>query len=228
MGAVKMKRYVCADIHGKIDPLLEVLEKANFDYENDILINIGDTCDGGDYTYEVVEELLKIKNLINIVGNHCVWCRDWINDNKKPDNWIYQGGANTIDSYRKHGGVPKSHKDFFNNALDFFIINNFLFVHGGFDISLGFKNTSFDTKIWDRELILHCKNNYKKEKVIEEFDKVFVGHTQTKSKKPEIYSNLICCDSGCGWNGRASLINIDNPQEYYLSKKQKKPREILW
>ncbi len=68
-----MKRYVIGDIHGRYKALKEVLKKSNFNYDTDKLIVLGDVVDGGVNTYEVVEELLKIKNLIYILGNHDVF-----------------------------------------------------------------------------------------------------------------------------------------------------------
>lgn len=65
-----MKRYVIGDIHGQDEALKEVLNKVRFDYKKDRLIVLGDVADGGVNTYEVIEELLKIKNLIYIIGNH--------------------------------------------------------------------------------------------------------------------------------------------------------------
>ena len=65
-----MKRYVVGDIHGNYKALKQVLKRSKFDYEKDELIIIGDVVDGYNCSFEVVEELLKIKNRIFIIGNH--------------------------------------------------------------------------------------------------------------------------------------------------------------
>lgn len=67
------KRFAIGDIHGRYNALLEVLKKSKFNYQEDELIVLGDVSDGGYNTYEVIEELLKIKNLIFIMGNHDEW-----------------------------------------------------------------------------------------------------------------------------------------------------------
>ena len=68
-----MKRYVLGDIHGNFKALKQVLKRSKFDYEKDELIIIGDVVDGYSCSFEVVEELLKIKNKVFILGNHdCV------------------------------------------------------------------------------------------------------------------------------------------------------------
>ena len=64
-----MKTFVIGDIHGNYRGLMQCLERSNFDYDKDTLISLGDVVDGHSESYEVVEELLKIKNLIAIKGN---------------------------------------------------------------------------------------------------------------------------------------------------------------
>jgi len=54
------------DIHGNYKGLLQCLERSNFDYANDKLIQLGDVVDGWSESCECVTELLKIKNLISI------------------------------------------------------------------------------------------------------------------------------------------------------------------
>ena len=63
--------FVIGDIHGAHKALVQVLERCEFDYENDQLITIGDIVDGWGDSYMVVEELLKIKNRIDIIGKWC-------------------------------------------------------------------------------------------------------------------------------------------------------------
>ena len=68
-----MKTFVMGDVHGAYKALKQCLERASFDYQNDCLIQLGDIADGGNEVYECVEELLKIKNLVAIKGNHDDW-----------------------------------------------------------------------------------------------------------------------------------------------------------
>ena len=82
-----MKTFTIGDTHGNYRALKQCLERSNFDYENDTLIHLGDICDGWVYVYECVEELLKIKNLIPIKGNHDDWFLQWINTGIHPDGW---------------------------------------------------------------------------------------------------------------------------------------------
>jgi len=93
------KEFAIGDIHGRIDALKEVLQASNFDYDNDKLIVLGDVVDGGINTATVIDELIKIKNLVLILGNHDLWFIDYICNDKIPVEWVNQGGANTLNSY---------------------------------------------------------------------------------------------------------------------------------
>lgn len=63
------KTFAIGDIHGNYRGLLQCLERSGFNNKEDTLISLGDVVDGHSQSFEVVEELLKIKNLIAIKGN---------------------------------------------------------------------------------------------------------------------------------------------------------------
>ena len=180
------KTYVVGDIHGNYKGLKQALERSNFDYENDILITLGDIVDGHTDTYEVIEELLKIKNRIDILGNHDDWFNTWLQIGKHPTHWL-QGAKATAESYLKQidendfylysyesgsarlrltsFDIPLSHKEFFKNQIPYYVDSeNRLFVHGGFNRHFSIKDPIYNKTsilIWDRDLwlqALSCKN----------------------------------------------------------------------
>ena len=65
--------FVIGDIHGAYRALRQCLERARFHYENDRLICLGDVADGWPETREAVDELLRIRQLTYILGNHDWW-----------------------------------------------------------------------------------------------------------------------------------------------------------
>jgi len=190
-----MKKFVIGDVHGRIEALKEVLKKSKFDYDKDKLIVLGDVCDGGYNTYEVIEELLKIKNLVLVLGNHDLWLLQHIKNGWAGELWLQQGGANTLRSY---GGeverapwfldnhivktsdinIPVTHQEFLNRGVYYHEEDNMVFVHGGFNPNIPIEDNDLNTLIWDRSLIERCKNGRKLK-----WDKVFVGHTTTQSIK---------------------------------------------
>ena len=67
---MKRRRFVVGDIHGAHKALVQCLKRSNFNYEEDELICLGDVADGWTEVPELFDELLKIKKLIYIMGNH--------------------------------------------------------------------------------------------------------------------------------------------------------------
>ncbi len=64
------------------------MKKSRFDYNKDKLIILGDVVDGGYNSYLVVEELLKIKNKIFIIGNHDKWFTNHIKSGWSEEIWL--------------------------------------------------------------------------------------------------------------------------------------------
>ena len=105
-----MKTFVIGDIHGNLVGLKKCLQSSRFDYKNDRLIALGDVCDRGVNVAQCIEELLKIKNCVYIIGNHDLMTLDWAVNGVQRKEWLSQGGQLTIESYR--GGVmPQEHID---------------------------------------------------------------------------------------------------------------------
>lgn len=219
-----MKRYVVGDIHGNYKALKQVLTISKFNYEKDFLIILGDVVDGYDESYEVVEELIKIKNKVFVIGNHDVWFMNHIKNGWAEEIWLSQGGRATRESYESNGyfykKMPEEHKKFFREGVYYFELDGMLFVHGGFNYPKLPKDSTIEELTWDRELIERMKNGLK----ISEWKKIFVGHTTTENvgAEPVIIkfyddcAKLIQVDCGAGWNGRLCLMNIDT-EKYFLS-----------
>ena len=234
-----MRTIVIGDIHGALRSLQEVLIKANYDENNDRLIFVGDYVDGWGESAEVVDYLIGIYNkahfnykgkpkVIFIRGNHDVWCQRWLNNGEAPAMWTQQGGQATLDSYIRTGLlVEQSHRDFFNNLVDWHIDeDNRLYIHGGwayredeFPISASYKTSVGLECHWDRTLLAGAKSAHSGKqgfKATKPFDKVFIGHTATASFLPENYVNLWNVDSGCGWSGKLTAMDVET-NEYWQS-----------
>ncbi len=232
------KRFVIGDIHGQYNALKQVLNSANFNYDNDKLIVLGDVCDGGYNTYKVVEELLKIKNLIFVLGNHDVFFIDHIKSGWSEEIWLQQGGCATLESYgakcvegqtwdnkseinSTNLKIPISHHWFFHKGVYYYEEDNMLFVHGGIDPKKPIEEQTKHTLTWDREFIVDCQNGLENK-----WDLIFVGHTTTQKYDETVpikMGNLIMMDCGAGWNGRLAMMDIDT-KKVYLSEYVKNDR----
>ena len=130
---------VIGDIHGAYKALVQCLERSGFDKEKDTLITIGDVCDGWHETPLVIDELLTIKNRIDIRGNHDEWFLNWLNSGMVKYEWESQGGEATLNSYITPDGEFLSpnmdaHRKFLEGQHYYYLDDkNRLFVHGGLD-----------------------------------------------------------------------------------------------
>jgi serine/threonine protein phosphatase 1 len=211
-----MVTYVIGDIHGNFLGLEDVLKKCNFK-KSDTLISLGDFCDGGCRTREVIDRLLKIPKLINILGNHDSWAGHWMKTGIELPVWWHQGGMATASSYGfDYKSVPQSHIKFITEALLYYIDDqNRVFVHGGFDPFRPVPEQSIDVLTWDRDLL--C--SYAPHNIIKGYKHVFVGHTTTQHfgrdykvencLVPLTFNNLTAMDTGAGWDGRLSVMDVD-------------------
>ena len=229
------KTFCMADIHGNYRALVQCLERSGFDKENDTLIQLGDVADGWSEVSECVDELLSIKNLISIRGNHDVWCYDWFEMGATPILWTEQGGKATMASYVRTGKlVEQEHKDFWKNQIDWHIDDkNRLFIHAGWDYhhpgeweqqaSLKVNAGSIAKEChWDRDVLMGARSAFGKKnnpngklKTLEQFHEIYIGHTADNTG-PHQYGNLWNLDTGAGFSGVLTIMDIDT-KEYWQS-----------
>jgi serine/threonine protein phosphatase 1 len=228
-----MKKYVIGDIHGAYKALVQVLERSFFDYEEDELIVLGDICDGWPETCECFEELLKIKKLKILLGNHDQWLQRFIIYGKnfeQLDNWCQHGGYATILSYKGKEDLLIKHGEFLNTAdLAYVDDNDNAFVHAGVTSKDNYLDKQSDY-LWTRyfydNAITWHKQNYKfSVKLSENSDRYvkewFIGHTPTtsfkkdyRSNKPIKLANITFMDTGAAFNGVLSMLNLETSQLY--------------
>jgi len=217
------RKFVIGDIHSHYDQFIEVLDKAGFQNDKDILISLGDLVDRGPKPIEVVEKVMEIKNFIHILGNHDVWCYQFLKHNYKPNIWISQGGSSTVRAYSGKPELIKKHRDFFKKARLYYIDEESrLFVHGGFNPDIPFKNQSDDKEllIWDRSLFKKAMEYDRSDKKFDEFTEIYIGHTPTQfihESLPVKYSNLWMLDTGVYLSGILTIMDIKTKQYWQSS-----------
>jgi len=221
-----MKRvFAIGDIHGAYRALKQVLELSSFNYKEDTLICLGDVADGWSEVPECFEELLKIKNLTYIMGNHDNWLYQWFMFGNVPAIWTLQGGQATIDAYLRHfkkegNKIAKRHEKFLSKAVFYYEFDGMLFVHGGFAWKYPISEQLPGDLMWDRHLYtvasMHHSFNIthpdEAKNTVECYKEVFIGHTTTsyadKSLKPVHVSNVWNLDQGAGWEGKLTLMDV--------------------
>jgi serine/threonine protein phosphatase 1 len=208
------RNFVMGDIHGAYRALRQCLERAAFDFENDTLVFLGDVADGWPETKLCVDELLKIKHLTYIFGNHDFWTLEWMQTGYKEELWYEQGGKATIESYGK--SVPVSHVELLEKSLLYLEKDNKVFVHAGFDPSLPLRIQGQTTFLWDRSLAQKAISFHSEgiDTKITDFDEVYLGHTPIPFAKPIKSCGVWLMDTGAGWTGVLSMMEIDTKEVF--------------
>ena len=221
-----MKNFVIGDIHGGYKALIQCLERSNFDYKEDTLICLGDVTDGWPETPQCIEELIKIKNLIYVIGNHDVWLDQYLKFGATPKLWTIQGGQATVDAYLKNIDLRDKHFNFFNKSCNYYLDDkNRIFVHGGFIRGVKLEAQSSTIFTWDRTLANKCRDGHNDPNFnIREFTEVYMGHTTVNSfskkiaprNQPFNSGNAWLLDTGAGFEGVLTIMNIDT-KEFWQS-----------
>ena len=208
-------------MHGAYKAFKQVLELAKFDYEKDELICLGDVCDGWPDVPYCFDELCKIENLIYIMGNHDWWAYNYFNGRDYARReWLSQGGQSTFDAYPK--GMPQGHLDILKTAYPAMerqtAYGMQCFVHGGIDPNKNFENQDPESCWWDRDLLANARKSQgtKPHHKYGGYQDIFVGHTTTQcysnELKPLHYCNVWDLDTGAGWSGKLTLMDVESKQ----------------
>ena len=213
------RTFVIGDIHGGYTALVQCLALAEFRYDQDTLIALGDVCDGWPETAQCFDELLQIKKLIYVLGNHDHWGLEWARHDDMPELWLQQGGQATVNGYPQ--GMPFNHQKLLASAYQYYLNENKLFVHAGIIPDMELKYQGPDIFLWDRSLCRLAMNHKQEgsEHRLGQFDEIYVGHTPTTRwgyGAPVKACNVWMMDTGAAWNGRLTIMNVDT-KEYFQS-----------
>ncbi len=183
-----MKRTIAiGDIHGRFDCLTSLVCKLKFT-KDDTIIFLGDYIDRGPESKEVIDSIIYLQGKFKVValkGNHEDLCLKAYSDEKNnADIWIYNGGGNTLKSY-KNMKVSKKHLDWMRKLPLYFETERYIFVHAGLLPGKPLRDQNEHTLMWIRNDFI--ESDYDWSKVI-----VF-GHTPTIN--PIVQNNKIGIDT---------------------------------
>lgn len=232
-----MRRFVVGDIHGGFLALDEILRNIHFDFDNDLLICLGDLVDGWPQSKEVFDLLLTIKNRVILRGNHDEMALHYyLNiDHSKFDNyttiWMENGAQSTITSLGDINSINEQHLQLLQKTQLYHIIDNsLLFVHASVpeaaiktndkgEVFLPLDKVDSNDLLWSRSLPkeAYINKNNPKFKWGNLFDHIFIGHTKVQNLEdnrttPLTIGNVTLLDTGAGSKGPLSVINIDTKE----------------
>ena len=126
-----MRTLVIGDIHSNYKALKQVIERSNYNYNEDLLIFLGDYIDGYSQAKETLDFLVEIENNstikpIFLLGNHDVWCLNYLKFGKATQIWLANGGESTVKSLDLKTLTVEDRDKYisFFNKLHYYYINN--------------------------------------------------------------------------------------------------------
>lgn len=215
---IKGKLYAVGDIHGCYNLLMSRLKEIGFDFENDLLIAVGDLVDRGTQNIECIE-LLSKPWFTSVRGNHedlCIWGRCDVPSKRchisNGGEWFYELSVEDQFQIAKtfsalpialevshlgkkygfvHGHIEQNNWDEFKQVLT----NPFSKKIDG--------RSPVDLAIWGRDRLNDEKKQYTH---VSGIDAVIMGHTVTQ--KPCKRDNCYWIDTGAVHWGTMTILDL--------------------
>ena len=203
-----MNRYAISDIHGCFLTFKEILNKINFSKDDELYL-LGDYINKGPRSKEVVDFIMESQNeeykIKTLRGNHEQILLDSINGRNRIEALQETLNSFGIDNIKK---LDKKYIRWFSELEYFYEIQDFIFVHAGFNFHI---NNPFNDKksmLWIRDWYQSIDYNWLKSKIIVH------GHTPTtKNQIQKMLKNInniqvLAIDSGCVMKEQSDYGNL--------------------
>ena len=149
--------YVVPDLHGRLDLLLEGLERigAHAVGRAGTVVMLGDYVDKGPRSKQVIDRLVaglaENWRLVALKGNHDAMMVEALRDPAKMDAWIEKGGDAALASYGGEAvAVPPAHIAWLDRLPLTYRDRYRLYVHAGVDPELPLARQTEQTLLWKR------------------------------------------------------------------------------
>ena len=216
----KRRLLVVGDIHGHIDKLEQVLNKAAYVAGKDNLVLLGDYVDRGPRSREVLALVSQLvhSGAIALLGNHEAMMmeamRGILAGNVNPEHlelWFANGGEATLRSYKDDRESLIAHLELLNTLPLVHEQEKFVFVHAGLKPGVAIEKQRARDLLWIRDEYISNYNGPWK---------VVSGHTPTNSLSrlgladidaphaPVLKKHQIFMDTGAAWGGKLSVMEL--------------------
>ena len=203
------------DIHGMYEKLIMLMEKIQFDPEEDLLVFLGDYIDRGPDSVKCLQYVYDLQHsfpdsVICLLGNHEVMMSSYLMQKRGSynsligdyaDSWLENGGFQTLQQLN---GLDEDKREelvgWSTNLPIKFTYQEYFFCHAGIDPDVPLTaQTEFDM-LWRRQ---QWWDHYKGAETI------VVGHTPVQKVKKRarfakplfLPNNIIMCDTGAYMTG---------------------------
>lgn len=232
-GAKGARAYAIGDVHGRLDLLVDLLEKIEADNAarnpcKTWLIMLGDLIDRGPDSRGVIKLLLerppRFATPVMLMGNHEeMLLRAMSGEPEILPSWLTYGGLEFAGSYglspemlagrgpaavewELRHSVPREHLAFLSSFHDTFRFGDYLFVHAGIRPGLPFDQQQVSDFRWIREGFLDSTDEHG----------MIVVHGHTIVEAPDDRGNRIALDIGAYRSGRLAAIGIEATERWFL------------
>ncbi len=208
MGKKARDTFVIGDVHGCYHTLLALLENLP---KKSKLIFVGDLCDKGNFSKDVIEFVIKNKHLC-VKGNHEYLMQTYIKkailQNDMSSNWATKrgwGGKQTIENYRDDMELLQKHLRWIEKLPLYIELDDFFITHGFGLPYYKRKNDKhshslFVNRIYDTTFIKDWED-FKTYRVLNIF-----GHCNFSEVLRG--KNYICIDTGCCYGNKLTALNL--------------------
>ena len=135
-----MSTYLISDIHGFNETFRKALKKVSLK-KSDKLIILGDLIDRGPDSKGVLDTIFLLLdhgfNVQCLKGNHEQLLIDALSDTYSKVNWFRNGGKSTLQSFlvSEIDNIPKKYIDFIKSFKSYMLIDDYILVHAGVDMT---------------------------------------------------------------------------------------------
>lgn len=220
--------YVMSDLHGEYDKFIKMLELINFS-STDTLYILGDVIDRGPKSLDIIDYIRKPKNnnIKLLLGNHELFClQGFLREDYYLRAWVDNGGDITYEQLQEKGiEYTYDFLEYLNSLPTYIILNNFILVHAGIEVSDKNDNIYELMESLDINTLLWDRNFTYSDEYIENYT-VICGHTPTIGHDNSLDKATIIHKKGkilidCGahfseYGGRLSCLRLDDLKEFYI------------
>jgi len=201
--------YLIGDVHGCYYTLMDLIKKLP---KNSNLIFLGDLCDKGNFTLEVIEYIIN-NNHRSIKGNHeelmLLSLEKEGLETIKNTIWINQfGGIKTINSYKNNKNGKKileKHIKWLKKLPNYLEIENIFLTHG-YGLPYYKRKDEFPRGILSNRLNNKYQDNFED---IEKYNLINIfGHCNVKNIQKN--SKYICIDTGSVYGGKLTALKLNS------------------
>jgi serine/threonine protein phosphatase 1 len=199
--------YVIGDIHGCLEPLQRLLEKAAPGPEDEVIF-VGDYIDRGPQSKGVVDYVLGLPHRCTfLLGNHERMLLNFL-AGEDEELFLRNGGEATLASY---GGdpddIPAAHLQFFRNLKPFHEASEFIVVHAGIRPMVPLSEQDPHDLIWIRHEFFKFVGTFLKP--------IVFGHTPMRQVL--MADDRIGIDTGCVFGHKLTCLKLPSREIIQVS-----------